>query len=92
MKQLVKNTQIQRLLGLSLLFLSIAGVGAMEAPQMFSKILCIVLAFVGIIASVKVLKKWKSEASDLQPAAIAWFGSFLMLMIGNTIMLSVFGN
>jgi hypothetical protein len=34
MKQLVKNTQGQKFLGTSLLFLFIYGLGAMEAPQM----------------------------------------------------------
>lgn len=55
MKQLVNQTQGQTILGLSLLFMFIAGVGTFEAtPQMFSKILTILLAFVGIIGAVKV--------------------------------------
>lgn len=91
MKQLVNQTQGQTILGLSLLFMFIAGVGTFEAtPQMFSKILTILLAFVGIIGAVKVFKKFKNGASDIQPAATAWFGSFLMLLVGNTIIVSVF--
>lgn len=90
MKQLVKKTRVQTILGLSLLFLYIGTFKA--APQMFSKIMCIVLAFVGIIGAVKVYKKLKSGASDLQSAAITWFGSYLFLLVGNTVMLSVFGN
>ena len=63
MKQLVKKTPVQTILGLSLLFLYI---GAMQAaPQMVSKIICLLLAFVGIIGAVKVFHKWKSGASDL---------------------------
>jgi len=87
MKQLVNQTQGQRFLALSLLFLVIAGVGAKEAPKMFSIIMVIVIAFVGIVGAIKVHKKFKSGAADIQPAAINWFGSFLMLLMGNTLML-----
>ena len=90
MKQLLKKTPVQTILGLSFLFLYIEAMQA--APQMFSKIICILLAFVGIIGAVKVFYKWKSGASDLQPTAMAWFGSFLTLLMGSTIMLSVFGK
>jgi Domain of unknown function (DUF4134) len=85
MKQLVKNTQGQRFLGASLLFLGIAGVGAVEAPQMFRIIMVFVIAFIGIIGAVKVHKKLKSGASDIQATAITWFGSFLILTMINTV-------
>ena len=85
MKQLVKNTQVQRFLGASLLFLFIAGVGAVEASQMFRIIMVFVIAFVGIIGAVKVHKKLKSGASDIKATAITWFGSFLILSMGNTL-------
>ncbi|MCU0467446.1 MAG: DUF4134 domain-containing protein [Arcicella sp.] len=86
MKQLVKNTQGQRFLALSLLFLVIAGVVALDAPKMFSIIRVILIAFVGIIGAVKVHKKLKSGASDIQAMAMTWFGSFLILLMGNTLM------
>jgi hypothetical protein len=86
MKQLVKNTQGQRFLGASLLFLFIYGVGAVEASQMFRIIMVFVIALIGIIGAVKVHKKLKSGASDIQATAITWFGSFLILMMINTVM------
>ena len=86
MKQFLMKMQEGRLVRLSLFFLIIAGVGAMEAPQMVRMIMVIVLALVGSIASVKVYKKWKSGASDLLPVAMDWYGSFLILVFGyNTI-------
>lgn len=90
MKQLVKNTQGQRFLGASLLFLFISGVGAVEVPQMLDKIMFIVLAFVGIIGAIKVFKKWKNGASDLQPVAMDWFGCFLILLISNNVIQHLF--
>jgi Domain of unknown function (DUF4134) len=54
---------------------------------MFKIITVIVLALVGIIGAVKVYKKLQSGASDLQSVAMNWFGSFLILTIGNTIIL-----
>ena len=93
MKQLLKNIQGKTALALSLLFLSIAGVGATEVSlEMFNKMMCFVLAIVGSIGSVKIYRKWKIGASDIQPTAITWFGSFLFLLVGNTLMLSIFGN
>ena len=90
MKQLVKKTPVQTIIGLSFLFLFI---GAMAtAPQIVNKITNVLLILVGIIGSVKVWNKWKSGASDLQPTAMTWFGSYLFLLVGNTVMLSVFGN
>ncbi len=76
-----------RLVRISLLFLIIAGVGATKSPQMFKIITVIILALVGIIGAIKVHKKFESGASDLQPVAMDWFGSFLILTIGNTIIL-----
>ena len=61
MKQLKKNTQGQRFLGASLLFLFISGVGAVEVPQMLDKIMVIVLAFVGVIGAIKVFKSGRTE-------------------------------
>jgi hypothetical protein len=86
MKQLVKSTQGQRFLGASSLFLFIPDVGATEALQMFSIVMVFVIAIIGIIGAVKVSKKLKSGASDIQATAITWFGSFLTLMMINTIM------
>ena len=86
MKQVKKNTQGQRFLGTSLLFLFISGVGAVEIPQILDKIMVIVLAFVGVIGAIKVFKKWKNGASDLQPVAMDWFGCFLMLLISSNVM------
>ncbi len=88
MKQLVNNSQGQRFLALSLLFLVIAGVGASEAPKMFSIIRVILIAFVGIIGAIKVKRKLDSGASDIQATAINWFGSFLILTMGNNIIVS----
>lgn len=87
MKHFVKTIQEEKFLVLSLLFLCIAGVGAMEYPQMFKIISVIVLSLVGIIGAVKVHKKLQSGASDLQSVAMNWFGSFLILTMGNTIIL-----
>ena len=86
MKQLKKNTQGQRFLGISLLFLFISGMGAVEVSQMLDKIMVIVLVFVGVIGAIKVFKKWKNGASDLQSVAMDWFGCFLMLLISNNVM------
>lgn len=86
MKQLVKNTQGQRFLGASLPFLFISGVEAAEALQMFRIVMVFVIAFIGIIGAVKVFKKLKSGASDIQATAITWFGSFLILLMINTVM------
>ncbi len=86
MKHLVKNAQEQRFLGASLPFLFISGVGAVEALQTFSKVMVFVIAFIGIIGAVKVSKKLKSGASDIQVTAITWFGSFLILTMLNTVM------
>ncbi len=90
MKQLLKNNQVQIVLGLSFLFLFI---GAMAtAPQIVNKITNVLLILVGIIGSVKVWNKWKSGASDVQPAAMTWFGSYLTLLMLSTILFSVFGK
>lgn len=86
MKHLVKNAQGQRFLGASLPFLFISGVGAVEALQTFSKVMVFVIALIGIIGAVKVSKKLKSGASDIQATAITWFGSFLILTMLNTVM------
>jgi Domain of unknown function (DUF4134) len=86
MKQLVKSTQEQRFFGASSLFLFIPDVGATEALQMFSIVMVFVTAFTGIIGAVKVSKKLKNGASDIQATAITWFGSFLILTIINTVM------
>lgn len=90
MKQFVKIVQEEKFLVLSLLFLCVAGVGAMEYPQMqmLKIIRVIVLALVGIIGAIKVHKKLKSGASDIQATAMDWFGSFLILTIGNNIIAS----
>jgi hypothetical protein len=86
MKHLVKNAQGQRFLGIPLLFLFISGVGAVEALQTFSTVMVFVIALIGIIGAVKVSKKLKSGASDIQATAITWFGSFLILTMLNTVM------
>ena len=88
MKQFVKKIQEEKFLVLSLLFLCIAGVGATESPQIFRIITVIVLAFVGIVGVIKVYKRLQSGASDLQPVAMDWFGSLLILTIGNNIIVS----
>lgn len=88
MKQLVNQTQGQRFLALSLLFLVPAGV----APQMFKIIVVVIIALVGIIGAIKVHKKLKSGAADIQATALNWFGSFLILTILNTVMQSLFGQ
>lgn len=85
MKQLVKSTQGQRFLGTSSLFLFIPDVGATEALQMFRIVMVFVIAFIGIIGAIKVSKKLKSGAFDIQATAITWFGSFLTLLIINTV-------
>ncbi|MCU0467526.1 MAG: DUF4134 domain-containing protein [Arcicella sp.] len=91
MKQLLKTSQGQKDLGISLLALCIAGVVALQAPLMVSRIImCLVIASVGIIGAVKVHRKMKSGAADLQATAMNWFGSFLVLMMANTILFSVF--
>ena len=92
MKQLVNQTQGQRFLALSLLFLAPAGVGLTVTPQMFKIIVVVIIALVGIIGAVKVHKKLESVASDIQATAITWFGSFLILTILNTAIQSLFGQ
>ena len=90
MKQLLKKTPVQTILGLSFLFLFI---GAMAtAPQIVNKITNVLLILVGIIGAVKVWNKWKSGASDVQPTAMTWFGSYLTLLMLSTILFSVFGK
>lgn len=91
MKQLVTKTQGLRLLALSLLFLAIGSVAVKEAPRMFSIIMVVVIAFVGIIGAIIVRKKFESGASDTQAAAINWFGSFIILVMLNTMLRSIFG-
>ena len=91
MKQLVTKTQGLRFFALSLLFLAIGSVAVKEAPRMFGIIMVVVIAFVGTIGMIKVRKKFESGASDTQAAAINWFGSFLILVILNTMLRSIFG-
>ena len=90
MKQLVTKTQGLRFLALSFFFLAIGSVAVKEAPRMFSIIMLVVIAFVGTIGMIKVHKKFKSGASDTQAAAINWFGSFLILVMLNTMLRSIF--
>ena len=92
MKQLVNQTQGQRFLALSLLFLVSAGVGLTATPQIFRIIVVSIIALVGIIGAIKVHKKLKSGAADIQATALNWFGSFLILTILNTVMQSLFGQ
>lgn len=76
MKQLLKKCKDKKPLDFPYFFCASLAWELSKAPQMFSEIMCIVLASVGIIGAVKVYKKWKSGASDFQPATITWFGSF----------------
>lgn len=92
MKQLVNQTQGQRFLALSLLFLAPAGVGLTATPQISKIIVVVIIALVGIIGAIKVHKKLKSGAADIQATALNWFGSFLILTILNTVMHSLFGQ
>ena len=92
MKQLVNQTQGQRFLALSLLFLVPAGVGLTVTPQIFRIIVVSIISLVGIIGAIKVHKKLKSGAADIQATALNWFGSFLILTILNTVMQSLFGQ
>jgi Domain of unknown function (DUF4134) len=92
MKQLVNQTQGQRFLALSLLFLVPAGVGLTATSQIFRIIVVSIIALVGIIGAIKVHKKLKSGAADIQATALNWFGSFLILTILNTVMQSLFGQ
>ena len=91
MKQLVTKTQGLRFLALSLLFLAIGSVAVKEVPRMFSIIMVVVIAFVGITGAIKVHKKLESGASDTKAAAINWFGSFLILVMLNTMLRSILG-
>ena len=91
MKQLVTKTQGLRFFALSLLFLAIGSVAVKEAPRMFSIIMLVVIASVGTIGMIKVRKKFESGASDTHAAAIDWFGSFLILVMLNTMLRSIVG-
>jgi Domain of unknown function (DUF4134) len=76
-----------------------AGVAALEDAQVQIKkyfapltiIIYIIAAIVGMIGAFKVYNKWQNGEQDVQKAAVGWFGSFLFLIIANTVLRSVFG-
>lgn len=76
-----------------------AGVAAIEDAQTQIKkyfapvtvIIYIIAAIVGMIGAFKVYSKWQNGDQDVQKVAVGWFGSFLFLIIANTVLRSVFG-
>ncbi|PWK16799.1 uncharacterized protein DUF4134 [Arcicella aurantiaca] len=76
-----------------------AGVAAIEDAQVQIKkyfapvtiIIYIIAAIVGMIGAFKVYNKWQNGDQDVQKVAVGWFGSFLFLIIANTVLRSVFG-
>lgn len=76
-----------------------AGVAAIEDAQVQIRkyfapvtiIIYIIAAIVGMIGAFKVYNKWQNGDQDVQKIAVSWFGSFLFLIIANTVIRSVFG-